>query len=310
MILLDNYKFTESGITPLPNVATIGFFDGLHLGHRYMLEHLISISNEKGLRNMVVTFSNHPRLLFSPNCDLKLLSTYDEKVELIEGCGVDYCLTLGFTHDMARFTSHDFLRLLAEKFHVKLLLVGYDHRFGCDLQSGFEDYRRYGVQLGIEVIQMRPLEKEDVTISSSKIRKLLYCGDVRTANLVLGYEYSMTGKVVDGAKIGRMIGFPTANLEISPLKLIPKQGVYAVRIFVDGKMHIGMLNIGVRPTVNGSDVSIEVHIIDYHSDIYGKKIKISFVQFIREEHKFDTLDTLKRQLEKDRDTVIEIFGGK
>ncbi len=151
MILLDNGEFTESDIIPLPNVATIGFFDGLHLGHRYMLEHLISISDEKGLKSMVVTFSNHPRLLFSPNSDLKLLSTYDEKVELIDGCGADYCLMLEFTHDMARFTSRDFLRLLAEKFHVKLLLVGYDHHFGCDLQSGFEDYRRYGAELGIEV---------------------------------------------------------------------------------------------------------------------------------------------------------------
>ena len=268
-----------------PVAATIGFFDGLHVGHKFLIERLVSISKERGYESMVITFSNHPRLVFSTESDLKLLSTGEEKRNMISNYGVDYCLMLRFTKEFATMTSGQFMEVLAERFHVKLLLVGYDHHFGSDVRSGFDDYKRYGAECGVEV------------------------GDISLANSMLGYNYSVTGCVVKGNQIGRSIGFPTANLYVDKEKLPPKCGVYAVWVEVCGCVYPGMMNIGSRPTVGGDKVTFEVNIIGYEGDIYGEFVCISFAAFIRDEIKFESIELLKKQLEKDKEKVLSILSN-
>ena len=287
--------------------ATIGFFDGLHIGHRYLIERLVSISKDHGYESMVVTFSNHPRMIFYPENDIKLLSTGEEKRNMIADYGVDYCLMLKFTQKLALMTSEQFIKILAEKFHVKLLLVGYDHHFGSDVNSEYDDYKRYGLMYGVEVLRMKPVVENGLTVSSSKIRKALMAGDIVLANSMLGYRYSVTGHVVKGNQIGRSIGFPTANLYVDSEKLPPKSGVYAVWAEVCGSVYPGMMNIGSRPTVGGDKVTFEVNIIDYQGDIYGESVCISFVAFIRDEIKFGSLDFLRQQIAKDKEQVISIL---
>ena len=292
-----------------PVAATIGFFDGLHVGHKFLIKRLVSISKERGYESMVITFSNHPRLVFSTESDLKLLSTGEEKRNMISNYGVDYCLMLRFTKEFATMTSGQFMEVLAERFHVKLLLVGYDHHFGSDVRSGFDDYKRYGAERGVEVLRMKPVVRSGLTVSSSKIRKALMNGDISLANSMLGYNYSVTGCVVKGNQIGRSIGFPTANLYVDKEKLPPKCGVYAVWVEVCGCVYPGMMNIGSRPTVGGDKVTFEVNIIGYEGDIYGEFVCISFVAFIRDEIKFESIELLRKQLEKDKEKVLSILSN-
>lgn len=293
-----------------PSVAAIGFFDGVHLGHRYLIEQVKTEAAKRGLCSSLITFPVHPRKVMNVEYNPELLTSFDEKNELLETTGIDYCFALDFTSEVSHLTAYDFMRsILKERYHIQGLVIGYDHRFGHNRSEGFDDYSRYGDELGIDVIRAHARIINDVTISSSVIRRLLHAGDVGLAATYLGYEYFLDGTVVDGYKVGRTIGFPTANIYVTdPDKLVPADGVYAVRVTVNDHIYAGMLNIGHRPTINnGGNRSIEVHILHFHSDIYNCPIRISFVQRIRSEMKFTGKEQLVEQLSKDASVVEGIL---
>lgn len=289
-----------------PCVATIGFFDGVHAGHRFLIAQVKEEAALRGLRSALITFPVHPRKVMNADYHPELLTTPDEKLALLSETGVDYCILLDFTPELSRLTAREFMAgVLKGRYSVQALVIGYDHRFGHNRSEGFEDYSRYGEEIGIEVVLARAFLYNSVHISSSTIRGYLHRGNVEMASRSLGYDYFLDGTVVSGYQVGRKIGFPTANLSVdNPDKLIPDGGVYAVRVSFDGCTYAGMLNIGHRPTVdNGTDRSIEVHILHFHSDIYDKFIRISFVQYIRPEMKFDGIESLIAQLHRDAATV-------
>lgn len=298
-------------------VATIGFFDGVHTGHRYLIQQVKEIAAAKGLHSALVTFPVHPRKVMNADYRPELLTTPEEKINLLSETGVDYCLMLNFTPGISRLTAQEFMtQVLKERYQVKCLVIGYDHRFGHNRSEGFEDYVRYGKAIGIEVIRARACTNNieadtanPVPVSSSLIRNLLHQGKVDLAADCLGYEYFLDGTVVGGYQVGRKIGFPTANLSVDdPDKLIPSDGVYAVWVTFDGKTYKGMLSIGYRPTIqNGTNRTIEVNILHFHSDIYDKFIRLTFVKRTRPELKFDSIDELIVQLHKDEEEIEAIL---
>ena len=285
-------------------VATIGFFDGVHLGHNYLLEQLKSEAQQRNMQSVVVTFANHPRLFFDPNCGLKQLTLSDEKLSLLKQKGVDEVVMLQFDEQLSRLTSRQFMQLLVEKYGVKVLLMGYDHRFGSDRSTSFDEYVEFAQQIGLEVKRCAGFSSSDVMVSSSKVRKALELWNISLANELLGYNYFIRGTVVDGKKIGRQLGFPTANLQVDSLKMLPSDGVYVVEVVAEGQTHKGVLNIGLRPTLSTANRTVEVHIIDFVGNLYGKEIEVHFINFLRHEMKFSSLEELKEQIKKDLHRVI------
>ena len=284
----------------MSKVATIGFFDGVHLGHNYLLEQLKSEAQQRGMQSVVVTFANHPRLFFDPNCALKQLTLSDEKFDLLKQKGVDEVVMLQFDDKLSKLTSREFMQLLVEHHDVKVLLMGYDHRFGSDRGTSFDEYVAYGKQIGVEVKRCDGFSESEVMVSSSKVRRALELWDIPLANKFLGYKYFVKGRVVEGQKIGRQIGFPTANLQIDSLKLIPSDGVYVVEVVVGDREYRGVLNIGTRPTVSGDKRTIEVHIIEYEgAELYGEELELRFLRFLRHEQRFSSLEDLREQIRKD-----------
>jgi len=272
-----------------------------------LIEELKTLARERNQRTMIITFIVHPRKVLNSEFQPQLLNTPEEKAEQLQSTQVDGIIELEFTREMAQLTAYEFLHLiLKHNFNVKTLLVGHDHRFGHNRSEGFQEYKKYGEMLGIEVIQAQPYSTtEDKNISSSEIRLAVEQGEIERANRQLGYAYSITGKVIDGFRMGRKIGFPTANLKvINPDKLIPPLGVYAVRVYWNGNVYKGMMNIGTRPTLSNSyHTSLEVNIFDFSKDIYNQTIKVEFLQKIRDEQKFNGVDELVEQLKKDREMV-------
>ncbi len=307
-------------IIPKPCVATIGFFDGVHTGHRYLIQQVKEIAMANKLHSALVTFPVHPRKVMNKSFRPELLTTPEEKNILLDSTGVDYCLMLDFTQEISRLTAKEFMTyILKERYQVKFLVIGYDHRFGHNRSEGFEDYVRYGKSIGIEVIRANASTNHNIIgnssigpVSSSLIRKLLHQGEVDTASRCLGYDYFLNGIVVSGHQIGRQIGFPTANLSVdNPDKLIPSDGVYAVWVHLNEKTYMGMLSIGVRPTINnGTNRTIEVNILHFHSDIYDQSIKLTFVKRMRPELKYDTIDKLIDQLYEDAKQTEAILLDK
>ncbi len=294
-----------------PCVAAIGFFDGVHMGHRFLIEQVQEVAATRGLRSALVTFPVHPRKVMNAEYRPELLTAPAEKITLLEATGVDYCMLTDFTHELSQLTAQEFMtQILHQRYNVKCLVIGYDHRFGHNRSEGFEDYVRYGEAIGMEVIRARACTYNEIHISSSAIRKFLHQGEVSMASLCLGYDYYLEGIVVGGYQVGRKIGFPTANLRVDdPDKLVPADGVYAVRVNVDGQQYTGMLNIGLRPTLdNGPERSIEVHIFRFNSDIYNRTMRITFVQYVRPELKFNNIDELIVQLHQDAVTVKAILN--
>lgn len=290
-----------------PCVATVGFFDGVHAGHRFLIEELKAIAHAQNKKSVVLTFSVHPRKVLNADYQPELLTTLSEKLIQLEFTGIDICVVLDFSTSMAQLPAYEFLKtVLLEQFNVHTLLVGHDHRFGHNRSDGFPEYQQYGEAMGMKVIQaQRFTTDEDKHISSSEIRNALQRGDIEHANRLLTYQYSLSGKVIDGFKVGRKIGFPTANISLeNSQKLVPGLGVYAVRVLWNKIMHNGMLNIGYRPTLNGAKVSIEVHIIDFDEDIYNQIIEVVFIRKIRDEHKFNDVKELIAQLQKDKQNVM------
>lgn len=289
----------------MDRVATIGFFDGVHLGHRHLLNQVLEVAHTRNLTSMVVTFSQQPRHVVSHETDrFYLLTTTAEKLYLLDKAGINYCEMMEFTPELASLTAYEFMQLLHDKYQVVVLVIGYDHRFGHNRSEGFDDYVRYGLELGIEVIQA----SEFPSVSSTKIRELLLCGDMEVANSFLGYHYMLEGKVVSGFHVGHTMGFPTANLQVTAEKLVPANGVYAVLVELDGVIHNGMLNIGTRPTLaNGDERSIEVHIFNFNDDIYNKILRLSLVKHTRGEVRFASKEQLRLQLQQDAAEIKDIL---
>ena len=291
------------------NVATIGFFDGVHVGHRFLIDQVRSVARRMGLATALITFRIHPRKVMNSEYRPLLLNTPDEKQTLLEQTEVDYCVMMEFTRQLSELSAKEFMTLLRDRYRVACLVIGYDHRFGHNRSEGFEDYCRYGEELGIQVIQATAYTDHESNVSSSLVRSALQRGEVDAAARYLGYPYFVEGTVVGGRQNGRKIGFPTANIRVSdPDKLIPQNGVYAVTAVVNGERRGGMLNIGVRPTFhNGNDRSLEVHLFDFEGDVYGLPITIYFHRFVRSEQKFADIDTLTRQLEADASAIRDIL---
>ena len=292
-------------------IATTGFFDGVHRGHRLVIERLVSLARERGDESLVVTFWPHPRAVLQNGArELRLLTTFEEKKELLQGLGVNRVEVLDFTRTFAALTAEEYLReVLRDRFGVTTLLVGYDNRLGSDRLTA-SALAPMAATLGIELVELPPLslraEAGKLEISSTKIRKFLEDGDISSATSMLGYGYSLQGVVVAGNRLGRTIGFPTANMKLyEPLKLVPGRGVYVVEVEVLGKKYRGMTNIGTRPTVGGSFTTIETHILDFDEDIYGLPLRITFLRRLRDEVHFPSLDALKQQLALDREACRE-----
>ena len=291
-------------------VVATGFFDGVHVGHRLVIEQLVKAAAARGDESMVITFWPHPRNVLQKEArSLRLLTTLAQKKQMLLELGVDRVEVLPFTKDFSAMTMEDYLRHIMKEFGATAVLLGYDNRIGCDAADS-DQVARMAESLGLEVIRTEMVSSgAGVAVSSTKIREKLEAGDVSSANQMLGYNYSMHGVVVAGNRLGRTIGFPTANMELyEPLKLVPGNGVYFVRVNVLDRTLYGMCNIGLRPTVaSGNARTIETNIFDFNEDIYGLDIDIAFVSRIREEKKFDSLEELKHQLELDRDTCLSLL---
>ena len=290
-------------------VVATGFFDGVHLGHRLVLEKLVSSAKERGVESVVVSFWPHPRNVLQDDArNLRLLTSLSEKKELVKGLGVDRFEVLPFTRAFSKLTTEEYLKeYVIGRFGGKAILLGYDNRIGSDL-LGPDAIGEIAVGMGLEVIRTDSLgTPEGIVVSSTKIREAIASGDVVSASRMLGYGYSLLGVVVAGNRLGRTIGFPTANMKLyEPLKLLPGNGVYSVEIDFLGRHYRGMTNIGVRPTVNaGKDTTVETHIFGFDEDIYGLDLKVTFLRKIRDERRFDSLESLKAQLEKDRLVCLE-----
>ena len=292
--------FSDKQKLNVQTVATIGFFDGVHIGHRFLLSELKTMAQKTGFESLVISFNNSPQKTLHPEKNIKYLSTTSEKTQLFADFGISNCLMLDFDKKIAQQDAETFLMWLKEMYSVKILLIGHDHRFGNDKISTFETYQKLGEKLNIEITKCTKFEDNGKQISSSIIRSLISNGDIKLANQLLDYTYSITGKVIHGNKIGRTIGFPTANLKINSEKIIPKNGVYIVETCINNQIYKGLLNIGTRPTVDGNTQTIETHLIDFNKDIYDEKITLYIKKRLRDEIKFSSITELQQQIEIDR----------
>jgi riboflavin kinase/FMN adenylyltransferase len=299
-------------ISELKHTAvTTGTFDGVHLGHKTIIDKLISVAKQIEGESVLLTFYPHPRMvLFPDDHQIRLLNTQSEKEQLLESCGIDHLVVINFTKEFSRLSSLEFVRnILANKLKAKKLVIGYDHHFGRNREGSFAHLLEFGSLYGFEVEEIPAKDIDEVAVSSSKIRKALEAGDIDTANKYLGYAYSFTGKVIKGKQLGRTIGYPTANIAITdPYKLIPAIGVYAVKVMFAKQTYEGMLSIGKNPTVSNQNIlSIEVNIFDFNADIYNKEITVFIYKKMRDEEKYGSLDELKAQLAIDKQNALNFL---
>ena len=292
-------------------VATIGFFDGVHRGHRFLIDRVIEEAQRSGMSSAVITFDRHPREVLQTDYQPDLLSTLNEKLLLLSKTHVDNTVVLHFDASLAALTAHDFMRdVLQGQLKVRKLIIGYDNRFGHNRSEGFDDYVRYGKELGIEVIRADAFLPDDVRVSSSVIRTCLRESRVEEANRLLGYDYTIESRIVSGYQNGRKMGFPTANLDVTRCQqLLPASGVYAVLVRLKDSVgwKRGMMNIGHRPTFNGTTTSMEVNLFNFSGDLYGQELLVSFISKIRDERKFDSIDALAEQLQHDKVQINKLF---
>lgn len=299
-------------ISELKHTAvTTGTFDGVHLGHKTIIDKLISVAKQIEGESVLLTFYPHPRMvLFPDDHQIRLLNTQSEKEQLLESCGIDHLVVINFTKEFSRLSSLEFVRnILANKLKAKKLVIGYDHHFGRNREGSFAHLLEFGSLYGFEVEEIPAKDIDEVAVSSSKIRKAIEAGDIDTANKYLGYAYSFTGKVIKGKQLGRTIGYPTANIAITdPYKLIPAIGVYAVKVMFAKQTYEGMLSIGKNPTVSNQNIlSIEVNIFDFNADIYNKEITVFIYKKMRDEEKYGSLDELKAQLAIDKQNALNFL---
>jgi riboflavin kinase/FMN adenylyltransferase len=292
-------------------IVTIGTFDGVHVGHQLIIKRLIEKAKEVGGETVLLTFWPHPRLIISPNeNNLKLLTTIDEKTEILEKLEIDHFVVLPFSREFSELSSEKYIsEILMDGLGTKAMVIGYDHRFGKNREGSIDYLKNHAERFKIEIEEIPRQEIENITISSTKIRNAILEGNIRAANELLGRPYSFSGPVVKGRQLGRTIGFPTANIQIQKkYKLIPKNGVYTTHVYLRNKRYSGIMNIGNRPTVEGHGRSQEVHIFDFSDDIYGETVKVEILDFIREEIKFENVDKLVRQIELDCYTAKQIIN--
>ncbi len=294
-------------------VVTSGTFDGVHLGHQKILSRLKEIAIKNSGETVVITFWPHPRLVLKPDDQsLKLLNTFEEKATLLKEQGIQHLLRIPFTKEFSQLTSLDFIKnILVDRIGTKKLVIGYDHRFGKNREGSFEELKANGPTYGFDVEEIPRQDIDHIAVSSSKIRSALGAGDAVTAKHLLGQPYSLTGRVVKGNRLGRVLGFPTANIDVdSHYKLIPAAGIYAVTVRHAMSPYNGMLYIGTRPTVEGAGPSIEVNIFDFNKDIYGEEITVYFQELLRSDSKFKDLEELKNQLYKDKEAAMKVLEGR
>lgn len=292
------------------SIVTIGTFDGVHIGHQKIIQKLIQNATEQNCESVILTFFPHPRMVLQNDSDIKLLNTLDEKIGLLEKTGLQNLIIQTFDTEFSQLTAEEFVeKILVNQLNIQKIIIGHDHRFGKNRTANFEDLTEYGKKYGFEVEQITAKEINEVSVSSTKIRNAIVEGNIILANEYLGYDYFLTGKVRQGKQLGRTIGFPTANIKIEEnYKLIPKNGVYIVKSILNNKTVYGMMNIGTNPTVDGKILSIEVHFLNYDADLYDRQIKISILDYIRPEQKFDSVTQLKEQLEKDKKTTLTVIA--
>ncbi|UII81186.1 bifunctional riboflavin kinase/FAD synthetase [Flagellimonas sp. CMM7] len=306
---------TVQGISQFTNTTfqtavTIGTFDGVHLGHRKILQRLINNAKNIGLKSTVLTFFPHPRMILQKDTDIKLLNTLEEKIQILDSLGLDYLIVHPFTKDFSRLSATEFVRdILVNNLRTKKIIIGYDHRFGRNRNANIQDLISFGNALDFDVEEIPVQEIDEVSVSSTKIRNALLEGDVNTANTYLNYAYMLTGTIKKGKGLGKQFGFPTANLNIAEeYKLIPKNGVYVVKSTLGDTEYYGMMNIGFNPTVSGTEKSIEVNFFEFEGNLYDKKVQVSILHRIRDEHKFDSVQELKEQLKKDRNHSLALIS--
>jgi riboflavin kinase/FMN adenylyltransferase len=297
---------------PIKNaVVTIGTFDGVHLGHRKIIERITQLAKASGGETVILTFFPHPRMILHPeDHNLKMINTMDEKARLLEQFGVDHLIITPFSRDFSNQTAEEYIRdILVNKIGTKKIVIGYDHRFGKDRQGGLAELQQLAPVYGYKVVEIPEQDIHDVAISSTRIRNALLSDEIDLANEFLGYPFFVTGKVMRGDQIGRTIGYPTANILIEETyKLIPADGIFAVKVQLNDREYKGMGYIGHRPTINGMTRNIEVNIFDFNEDIYSQFIRMEFIHYVRGDIKFTSLDELKIQLGKDRDAVMALFN--
>ncbi|HLG03479.1 MAG TPA: bifunctional riboflavin kinase/FAD synthetase [Bacteroidia bacterium] len=302
------YRIDE--FQPVRNaVVTTGTFDGVHLGHQQIISRLKETAQRIGGQTVLLTFFPHPRMVLFPERKQLLLNTLEEKIALLEKAGINHLVIQPFTREFSMLSSRDFIeKILVRKLGTKMLVIGYDHHFGKNREGSFEQLVKSGPVYGYGVEEIPGKEVEHVRVSSTRIRQALEAGDVETAQAFLGYRYRLKGTVVKGKQLGRTLGFPTANLLVDdPYKMVPADGVYAVQVFRNEAVYGGMLNIGIRPTLNGTDRTIEVNLFDFDGDLYGETIRIEFVKRLRAEQKFDNPDELKVQIGRDRENALLVL---
>ena len=292
-------------------IVTIGTFDGIHIGHKKILKNLITTAREEGKKSVLLTFFPHQRMVLQKDKTILLLNTLDEKSVLLEKMGLDFLIIHPFSKEFSRLTALEFVRdILVNKLNTSRLIIGYDHHFGKNREGNIHQLKEYSLLYDFKIEEIPAQDIDDVSVSSTKIRKALKEGNLKTANNYLGYYYMLSGTVVNGKKLGGTIGFPTANIEIKePYKLIPSTGVYIIRTRINGDLYNGIMNIGFNPTVLGKHQTIEAHLFDFNENIYGEKIKIEFLYFLREEQKFKSVEELVTQLNIDKENAISFLSN-
>jgi riboflavin kinase/FMN adenylyltransferase len=287
-------------------IVTIGTFDGVHIGHQKIIEKLIQGTNNAACESLILTFFPHPRMVLNGSSSIQLLNTITEKSSLLEKMGIDNLVIHPFDKEFSNLSAEEFAKtILIDAFNIHKIIIGYDHRFGKNRAANIDDLIGFGKKYGFEVEEISAQEIDSVSVSSTKIRAAISNGNIAVANEFLGYDYSLSGKIIKGKQLGRTIGFPTANIEIEEnYKLIPMNGVYIVKSHLQEKTVFGIMNIGLNPTVNGENLSIEVHFLDFDGDLYDTEIGVSVIQRIRDEKKFTSIDLLKSQIQEDKNYAI------
>ena len=298
-------KDLKNAISSRPSILTLGTFDGVHKGHRKIISNLKSEAKRNNLRSIILTFFPHPRNIVSSEI-IKSISTIDEKIKIFSDLGIDELIIQKFDKSFASMDAKEFIELLVNNLKIKKIIVGYNHRFGKNRSADINVLKDFSLKYDFEVLEIKAFEVENIKISSTKIRDAIQQGNIKLCNNYLGYNFNINGDVVKGKSIGKSLGFPTANIKIAEgYKIMPKNGVYLVRCFFEKEKLYGMMNIGFNPTFGSNDKTLEVNIFDFDKDLYGETIRIEFLNFIREEIKFENVELLQNQLIKDRENCIK-----